>query len=467
MEEVNQFIVGESKKKQVVSLVERVLIKDFELLKPNRVMLFSCEEMVQTKPKQKKVLREIYVFNDIIIQLKKNGTSKNPNTVIQLKNCDFVFEDQNNKNFDPLSFSITNILWNPKNFVFNVFCKDKSGYDQLRNVLEKTSQSLKVIYEYISLGLINIDKKNYPIKYCEISLSRNDLLVISATALGKYIWIAQKNSKISVLCLKKKSFTFELIIDEQEKTEITHVTNDGSFVYVTLENGKIVVYNNLLEKICTNFKLHNSKINYISYCEKEKVFATSDILCKFTVWKFSEESHNIVLLNKFKIDGQISSFLFFSLNDSSPFIVVSALQEDNSSKIFKISNFLNEQENNISEESFTINGSALCMAQSEKELWLGVEKDILVFDADSKFQLVDTIKSPHKRTKIISIIYFNKMIFSFGQDSSIKIWHYIEHNNIFVVEKHNDQIVRALVHNENIFSISKSGEILKFYFQFD
>ena len=104
---------------QMNVLTKRLSVKGFTLLKPNRFLVHSCEELIKIGAKRKPKTREIYVFNDIIVHLEKSKTSNKDNSIINLHNSTMFFPDK----FTEYTIEIKNSEWkdSKKNYFIFLF----------------------------------------------------------------------------------------------------------------------------------------------------------------------------------------------------------------------------------------------------------------------------------------------------------------------------------------------------------
>lgn len=467
IEEIVQ-TVNEIKRKRemgdiVNKLKERINVKNFSLIKPNRNLLFFFEEMVQTKLKNKNKLREIFIFNDIIVHLNKNSSSCNTNCVIFLQYCDLDFQEN-----EQFSINVKNNLWkNPKHYMFKIFFKDQNIFHQIKSLLQKNLKKIKFQYEYISLGLIQLNNKNFLIKYCEISISNNEKNYLNASIINnKYIWIVLKNSQIEIISIPEKKVCNNFFVDEINKNEITDICNNSNFIFFSFDNGKICIFDKKKNKISphNSSNFHSSKITCIQFIDKENIFVSCDMNGFIYLWKFHDLRFEEV--NKIQVDKNISISFFFYSEKNIPCLFISTFDADNKiSKLFCFSNIFDKQNSSLHNLD-TIDGSINSICYSLQKFWVAIDKDIFIYSITSQFELqkISIIKNPHKRTKVISVNQVDSLVISFGQDSSAKIWNNQSYEMLRLLDQHNDQIIKSLVSEDNLFSITKSGEIYKWNF---
>ena len=92
---IDSFIKKEIGIKTTASLAKRVNIKGFELIETDRE--WKMNNFFYVKYKSKKVLKEIYFFDDIIVQIKINKPTKKSASVLFLKHCDISFSDKDDE----------------------------------------------------------------------------------------------------------------------------------------------------------------------------------------------------------------------------------------------------------------------------------------------------------------------------------------------------------------------------------
>ena len=462
IEEIVQ-TVNEIKRKRdnleiVNKLNERIAVKGFVLVQPNRYLVYQCEEMVLTKPKKKQKMREIYVFNDIVVHLRKSKTSRNKNSIVYLQYCDIVYNKENH-----LSFHLANEKWKDNNYIFKVSCSNEDSLLKLTSSIEKGLQIKKKQAAFVNLGIVQVNNKNLPVKYSEImqSNTNKDLVACSFTENDK-IWLVSHPSSVDVLYVEKKLIAASFLVTK-DRTSVTSLASDSHFIFFSMENGEILVFDNKTHKIeCQSPQFHSSKINSLHFLQKENFFVSSDESGVLCFWKFEENAFH--LLKKLEIGGNLSLVYPFVERDCTNILVSSFDNENKKSNLFKIedpSNF--ERLEAIKVLSLDGITHSLCFVGGR--IWIGIEKDIAVYDYSS-FKQLSLIKNPHKRTRAVSISSTDEnIVVSFGQDSSIRIWKAESFESLKIVEIHNDQIIQTITKENHIYSITKKSEIYKFNFQ--
>ena len=457
VDKIDQFIINEENRKLLQFLGNRITVKGFKALEINRYIIYSCEEMVQTKPKKKPKLREIYVFNDIIVHLFKNSNTNNPDAILDPKICKLSSKIENSS--QTISLSYPN--WT-KIKMFEITTNNLKKYNTLYNCLEKViKKNRKNYYERESSGFFKLDKKDIQVFKQNVSILDTQNTLKYCCLVEKELWSIRDNSSISILNTSNK--TFKTIFSDPNSVFNT-ICYDGRDVFLTKENGEILVFDNKTHKIeCQSPQFHSSKINSLHFLQKENFFVSSDESGVLCFWKFEENAFH--LLKKLEIGGNLSLIYPFVERDCTNILVSSFDNEDKKSNLFKI-----EDPSNIETlepiKVGSIDGMISSLCYGNGNIWVAVEQDIVIHDLFSFFQ-ISLIKKPHKRTKVSKIIFMNGIVLSVGQDSTIKIFDPSNCQLLKILEDHNDQIIQAIIKsNGRFFSISKSGEIYKWKFDF-
>ena len=207
---------------------------------------------------------------------------------------------------------------------------------------------------------------------------------------------------------------------------------------------------------------HCHPITCFSYNKSQDVFVSCDEDGIVFVWKFN--SGKTECINEISLKnsgGGVPSLLYFI--DGQFFVVAKEKQE---SKIFKISNYLSLN-SVVVDLFFSCQGSINSICLNSKNFWISVDSQIQIFNSAVPLNQISSIASPHRDSRVVSILDHKDIIFSFGEDGSIRIWNPKSFESLKIIERHDDKIIFATSYKDHIHSISKSGEIIKWYFQFD
>ena len=393
VEKINQFTINEENRKLLHSLSKRVSVKGFKVVDENRFLIHSCEEMVQKDPKKKPKLREIYIFNDTIIHLSKNSSTKNSDSVLDPKMCQLPSKSDQVISLCYSNWSSTRMFAiqtnNPKNF--------KTLFNYLEKVIKKNRKCVFFIKKSSSF---------FQFKDQDVTIIKQNLSCIDPTnclkcccLVEKELWAIRDNSKISVL--KNKAFNN---VFSSPQNVFTCICFNGKKVFFSTEKGEIIAYDHKTHIVVSSYSnFHSSKINHLLYLQKENIFVSSDQIGVLCFWKFEDCQFSFLK----KLDSlQIPVLLYqFIEGDSTNLVITTFEQKSNKTFLFKIKHFSKIETLEITKFG-SVDGMINSLCYCDGNLWLALEQNIAIYEF-STFIQVSVLNNPHKRIMIDFINQIN------------------------------------------------------------